>query len=169
VVNEAEFQTELDNYLENNKAQYYQIDVKYILNSDKALMDTALTELKDGAAFDEVYAKYSTTYDETVESVPTNRLSELGLPAEINASILELQADQYSEVLELTGAATPQYLIFYVTSFTIPPEQETYDSFRQSFTDYGKETMFSGIIDEWIAAAEADKLYERNQKGFDAV
>jgi parvulin-like peptidyl-prolyl isomerase len=165
-VDETDFRKEFNDYLQNSKADYYDIQIKYIITAEEEAIQDAYSEIEAGEDFDEVYIRYSVNAraaEDSGEPVEpeVSRLGQMGLPAEANEKILAMKPGEYSEPITLEG----YYGIFYIISYDIPPEPEVEESFRERYTFTKKDEMFTDILNGWKEAAD----YKINQKAYDAA
>jgi len=171
-VDEAAFEEGLADFIENDKLEYYTIDLKYIISYDEEPIAQAFEELEAGGDFDAVWAKYSEDYhdhdavdeddaDEHDHEINVFSLRELGIGAEFQNIIFETEAGNYTDPMDIDGI----HVIFYVIANESPSESEIREIFRERFVTDGKEEMFNGIKEGWMRDAD----YKINQKGFDAV
>jgi hypothetical protein len=162
VIDEVAFNEALADYKENNKMDYYEMNVKYAFNENHDDLAFGLLEIAEGLIdFDELTAIYSVTYDEE-EGVTTAALWQLGLTPEESNRIAALNVGDISEIFELENG---YFLVVEVESKTIPPDAEVEENFREAFTMQRKLEAFNVLLNEWKAQAN----YTINQKGYDAL
>jgi hypothetical protein len=172
VVDEADFAVSLADFLENEKAAYYDVGLKYITVETKTEADAAFEALT-ADNFDEMARVFM--QDPPAEApadgeapeipeftVPTATLSALNssgsFPAETIQQILDLEVGGRTGIITVTdettsGTGTGAYYIFEVTNYDIPAEEEVEANYREDYTLVKKNEMFRGILDQWKAEA----------------
>lgn len=147
VVTEDETQTAFADYLLNNRADYYDIQLKYIFTETEDEANNARNEIINGENIDDVIAKYSLSYTEG-EDAQTVGLADIGFEQSISNQILELTVGDVSEAIEYNGA----YLLLYIVSYNIPEQSEVETTFRANYEDQMKYYYFMDRIDLWLTA-----------------
>jgi hypothetical protein len=168
VVDEADFAVSLADFLENEKASYYNVGLKYITVDTKSEADAALEALT-ADNFDETAKAFmqdppadGETAEETEFTVPTATLSALNssgfITAETIQQILDLEVGGRTGIITVTDETTSStgtgaYYIFEVTNYDIPAEEEVETNYREDYSLVKKNEIFRGILDTWKAEA----------------
>jgi hypothetical protein len=171
VIDEEDFNREFADFKENNKMDYYDIQVKYAYSESLDDLTDARAEVEAGnMTFDELVERYHIGFDPE-EGVTTTDLWQLFLEDEDNQAILALEEGDMSEVfMQLLPMEQVDHLMMYsvlvqLVSKTVPPEEEIADPFREHYTAQKRAEYFRSIIDTW--KTEAD--FTINQRALDAI
>lgn len=159
-IDEAVFATELETYKLNNKQQYADIQLKYILTKTKEEGEKARAEVAGGKAIDEVIKKYSFDFDPT-NGVKTVAFKDISLPAEDINEILSLNVAGLTKVITLDGA----FAVFSVVEKTIPTDAELKESFKAMYIQNKAYEQFQVDLAKWKEEAK----FTVNQKAIDAL
>jgi hypothetical protein len=172
-INQADFERAFADYMENNKADYYEMTFKYAFNLFPEMLEEAKAELGtvrevDGESeeeatvftFDDLVAEQCVMYDPE-QGINTALLWQLGLSEEDARIAVGLEEGDVSPVFIVDDYA----LLLQVATKNIPPDGDVEADFRERFTSERRAEAFRAIIQTW--KTEAD--YTLNQRGYDAV
>jgi hypothetical protein len=162
VIDEEELEQAFQEYKENNKTEYYDMQFKYAYNLDREALETARNEVEEGnLTFDELVETQSVLYD-AEEGIQTWPLSWIDVSKEDAERLAAMEVGEMSDVME-TESNYP--LIVQVESKEIPADEDLMENFRESYELRKRQEAFKLYVDEW--KKEAD--YTVNQKGYDAA
>ncbi|MDR1664238.1 MAG: hypothetical protein LBR83_04860 [Clostridiales bacterium] len=162
-VDEADFEEKLADYKLNNKIDYYDVQVKYIVSADQVKVQASETFLATGASFDAAIEQYSDYFvqDAVGQSYP---LRDIRMAPEQEAEVLGLKVGERTGVMELATTTGTQYGIFYVDKYSIPDDETVSANYREQYVTVQKNLAFEEVISGW----KSEYAYEINQKGYDA-
>ena len=151
---------------EENRNFLADIEIKYIVNQDFALMrDIQGQLLAEGAAnFDAIAAEHSVFYglDGGAITYPLHEfLQVFGLYDHDIAALYTLQAGDVSHVFNIEDF----FFVVYVQSRTEASQARIEEAFVQNFNFQHRADLIDGLVDAWIAEAN----YTLNQDLFAAL
>lgn len=159
-VDPAEYKKDYDSYLANNKQDYMEVKMKYILTNSAEDAEKARAAVVGGLAVDKAVKQFSIDYN-PVDGARVVDLKTLGLPPEISDEIFNLEADGVSKVHDLSGV----FGIFVVQSKSTPPQDQIESSFKNQYTQNKVFELMKSDIDKWREEADI----QVNQKAIDAL
>jgi hypothetical protein len=157
VVTEEEMLRAIADFKENNKAEYYDIQVKFAYTQELEPFEAARANVMAGTmSFDQLVEQHHVEYNPEV-GVITAALWQLYLDNDENNKIVALSEGGISPIIT---QQVPQgeddyvsyYLLVQLVSKTAPPEDEFDYYFREHHISNTKIERFETILDAWKAA-----------------
>ncbi len=160
VIDEADFTKELEDYIANNKLDYIDVRLKYILTDTLEAAEKARGKVLAGGKIDDAIKEFSIDYDESagVKALPLNAIS---LSQEVVDQILSLNVSEITEVITLEDL----FVIFEVSEINIPSNEELAADFRMLYLEEQSNSSFESALNKWKAEAK----YKINHRAIDAI
>lgn len=160
VIDETDFEKALADYTQNNRMDYYDVQILEITAAAEETIQEAKQAVEGGMSFADAVAAYSEAYNEEYGVNPM-ALRYAGLSDETAQTLLDMESGAMSEIVETDGS----FALYYIDSKTIPSSDELAETYRTQYTGEKKGERFVEIIEEWKSAA----VYTVNPKGYDAA
>lgn len=160
VLDEADFKSELENYRQNNRQDYIDVKLKYIMTETREAAEEARGKALSGSAFDDVIKAYSVDYDESA-GISTVTLKDISLDQEVVDQILALKVSELTGVIDLGDV----FVVFEAAEITVPSDVELEASFKELYIQNRNYDVFDHELEQWRANA----VYTVNQKAIDAI
>ncbi len=159
-VDPATYKKDYDEYLANNKQDYMEVNMKYILTNSAEDAEKARAAVVGGLAVDKAVKQYSIDYN-PVDGARVVDLKTLGLPPEISNEIFSLEVNGISKVHDMSGV----FGVFIVESKNTPPQEQIESSFKSQYTQNKVFELMKSDIEKWREEAS----FKVNQKAIDAL
>lgn len=159
-IDPATYDKDFKDYLANNKQDYMNVQMKYILTNTAEDAEKARTALAGGMAVDKAIKTYSIDYN-PAEGARVVDLKALGLPAEIANEVFNTEIKQYTKALNLNGV----FGVFIVEDKSSPAKAQVEEAFKAQYTQSKVFELMQKDLETWRKAASI----KVNQKAIDAL